>query len=132
MPLRRRIRIFLVLSGVMFAVVVRDIVVGELSLPIALASVALGGVVGFFSSRIFHLSWHDDGKKVVGRIDTLGWVVLGLYVAFEIARSTLLTDFFPTFPATAITFAFVASALITRVLGLRGRILRILKEEEIF
>jgi|SRR5579859_3487051 len=131
--LQRRVRIFLVMGGVMFLVVLWDIVQGAMSIPLALIGVAVGAAVGFISSRIFHLSWDRDGQRVVGRIDTVGWIVLACYIAFEIARATLFETVIRTgFSATAITFAFVASALLARVLGLRGRILRILKEEKIF
>jgi hypothetical protein len=131
--LQRRIRLFLVMGGVMLLLVLWDIVRGLMSVPLALVGLLVGAFVGFFSSRIFHLSWDHDGKQVVGRIDIIGWLVLALYVAFEIARATLFEDVIHTgFSATAITFAFIASAFIFRVLGLRGRISRILEEERVF
>lgn len=131
--LRRRIRIFLALGALMFLLVIWDIAHGAMSIPVALIGIALGTVVGFFSSRIYHLSWDKDGKHVVGRIDTVGWIVLALYIAFELARSTAFSTVFVTgYSATAVTFTFISAALIARVFGLRGRIVAILKEEKIF
>jgi hypothetical protein len=131
--LKRRIRIFLIISAIMTAIVLYDIVDGKLSVALALASVIVGAAVGLFTSRIFHLSWEKDGSNVVGTIDTVGWVVLVLYIAFEVARSYFFASVIHlASSATAITFAFVASALAARVLGLRGRILTVLKEEKVF
>lgn len=131
--LQKRLRIFLIMGGIMFVVVAWDIVSGVLSVPFAGAAIVVGGVVGWFTSRIFHLSWNHDGQRVVGRIDTIGWIVLATYIAFEIARAVLFETVIHLGAATtAITFAFVSSALISRMFGLRGRIIQILKEERVF
>lgn len=117
----------------MLLLVLWDIATGALTIPIALIGIVIGAIIGFFSSRIFHLSWDKDGEKVVGRIDTIGWIVLALYIVFEIIRSTLFATIFASASSpTAVTFAFIAAALIARVFGLRGRILKILEEEQIF
>jgi hypothetical protein len=128
--LQRRIKIFMVIAAIMLAVVAYDVIGQTLRIELALLSLAIGAVVGFASTRIFHLSWSRDGSHVVGRIDRIGWMVLAAYIIFEIARATFFQWWLPA-SATAITFAFVASALISRVVGLRGRIIRILKEEKI-
>ena len=130
--LQRRISLYLVIGGIAFLVVARDIYGGFLSPLIALVVVIIGAFAGFLTSRIYHLSWNEDGAHVIGRIDTIGWVVLALYIIFELARTTLFKTILPTgFDPTAITFAFIASALTSRVLGLRGRILQILNEEKV-
>jgi len=129
--LQRRIRIFFGMGGVMLAIVLFDIYKATLSPEWALLSVVIGTVVGFITSRILHLSWSHDGSHVVSRIDKVGWVVLALYIVFEIARSYFFQTWLPA-SATAITFAFISAALIARVFGLRGRILRILEEEKVF
>jgi hypothetical protein len=116
----------------MLVVVAWDVYQGTLSIPYAIAALMIGGLVGIFTSRIFHLSWEKDGNNVVGRIDMIGWIVLALYVAFEIGRSLFFQYVVHIGDeATAITYAFVAAALISRVFGLRGRIINILKREEI-
>ncbi|MDB5188041.1 MAG: hypothetical protein JWO50_561 [Candidatus Kaiserbacteria bacterium] len=131
--LQRRIRIFIVISILMLLLVAYDISQGILSFPYAIGALVVGGVVGIFTSRIFHLSWEKDGSHVVGRIDKIGWIVLALYIAFEIARSLFFQyEVHIGDEATAITYAFVSAALLSRVFGLRGRIITILKQEQIF
>jgi hypothetical protein len=130
--LRRRIRIFITISAIMLAVMFWDIYKGMLGILFALVALVIGGIVGYLTSRIFHLSWDADGEKVVGRIDAIGWIVLGVYIAFEIARATFFEVVHTGYSPAAITFAFVSAALFARVLGLRGRILKVLKEEKVF
>jgi hypothetical protein len=132
--LQKRIRIFLMMGIIMFLVGAYDVINGVITLPVALMAVTVGGFVGWFTSRIFLLTWNHDGERVVGRIDTIGWFVLSAYILFEIARAVLFETVvhIGTSSATAITFAVVSSALISRAMGLRGKILEILKEERIF
>jgi hypothetical protein len=131
--LRRRIRLFLLLSAIMLALVISDIFNGTLSIQISLLAIVIGGIVGFITSRIFNLSWDKNGLHVVGTIDAIGWVVLIAYILFESVRATLFQTIIHTASSpTAITFAFIAAAFFTRVLGLRGRIIKILKDEKVF
>ena len=124
---------FILMGSIMLLVALWDVASSTLSIPLALIGLVVGAAAGFFSSRLFHLSWDHDGKRVVGRINTIGWIVLALYIAFEIARSSLFEAVLHVgASATAITFVFVASALIARVLGLRGKIVRILRSERVF
>jgi hypothetical protein len=129
--LKRRIKMLMVIGGLMLVVVIYDMMTGTLGVVIGIASIIVGSVIGFFSSRIWHLSWDRNGDKVVGRIDTIGWIVLAAYVIFEIARSLFFQDVVHLGEPTALTFAFVSAALIARIFGLRGRILKVLKDEKI-
>lgn len=129
--LQRRIRLFFGMGGVMLAVVLYDVVEGTLSPEWALVAIVIGTAVGWITSRILHLSWSHDGNMVVSRIDTVGWIVLVAYLLFEIVRSSFFAWWMPS-SATAITFAFISAALISRVFGLRGKIVKILKDEKVF
>ncbi|MEO6536898.1 MAG: hypothetical protein ABIT47_04355 [Candidatus Paceibacterota bacterium] len=131
--LRRRIRIFLIIGALMLVILAANIVRGHIGLAVTCISLIIGALVGFISSRIFHLSWDKDAEVVVGSIDTIGFVVLALYIIFEVARSYVVTSVIHlSGSSTAITFAFISSALIFRVLGLRGSIIRVLNQEHIF
>lgn len=131
--LRRRMRMFLAIGFVMSLLVVWDILHETVSIPIALISVLVGLLLGWLTSRIFHLSWNGDLEKVVGKIDLLGGIVLALYIIFEVSRVFLFERFVHITVATgtAITFALVSSALIGRVLALRRRVFDLLKKEKV-
>ncbi len=129
--LKRRIQMLAVIGALMLAVVLYDMATGTLGIVIGVVSIVMGSFVGFFSSRIWHLSWDKDGEKVVGRIDRLGWIILAAYILFEVVRSLIFQDVIHLGEPTALTFAFVSAALIARVFGLRGRILKVLRDEKI-
>lgn len=116
----------------MLTIVLWNILEGYISIPLALIGAAIGAVVGFFSSRMFHLSWSKNGKQIVGQIDRTGWIILVIYTLYGSIRLFLFESVIHTeYPILAITLVFVSSELIFRVLGLRGKILRILKEEKV-
>ncbi|CAN5754268.1 hypothetical protein BH11PAT2_BH11PAT2_01980 [soil metagenome] len=131
--LRRRIRMFLIIGAIMLVILALNVVRGQVGVLVSIISLVIGAIVGFISSRIFHLSWDTNAEVVVGSIDRVGFVVLGFYILFELARTYVLSSVVHVSgSSTAITFAFIASALIFRVFGLRGSIIRVLKEERIF
>lgn len=132
--LQRNIRIFIVMSACMMLIACVDLVDGDLDPVMAIAGVAVGTLIGFASSRIFHLSWNHDGRQVVSRIDTIGGAILALYVLFEITRASIFQIVFDTGAgaSVSVTFIFVGAAMIARVLGMRGKIINILKKEEVF
>jgi len=121
------------MGGIMLAIVMWDMYTSVLPFAWGIGALIVGVLVGLVSTRIFHLSWSRDGGHVVGRIDKIGWFVLAAYIAFEIARATLFETVIHigTSMTTAVTFAFVSAALLSRVFGLRGRILRIIKAEKV-
>ena len=132
--LQRRLRLFFILSAVMLLLALLDIYHGILSIQWAVVSIIVGGCVGIITSRVFKLSWKKDGEMVVGQIDTLGWIILALYIGFEILRATVFSTVFHVSDdaSTAITYMFVSSALISRAFGLRGRMIKVMKQEKVF
>ncbi|HVW67247.1 MAG TPA: hypothetical protein VHA78_06010 [Candidatus Peribacteraceae bacterium] len=136
--LQRRMRIFLIIAFCMLVIAVTHVAQDNLNPYVVLGSVIGGAVVGVVTTRIFHLSWDHDGQKVVGRIDKIGLAVLVLYVLFEIARSMLFEKLMPAEASSALSqasiagFIFIAAALISRVVALRGRMINILREQKIF
>ncbi len=116
----------------MFAVVASDIARGTLSLNWAFISFITGTAIGLISSRIFRLSWDKSKQSVMSRIDTTGWIVLVSYIAFEIARAYVVQERISgSGMGIAITFAFVASAFLSRVYSLRIRIIKVLKQNQV-
>lgn len=131
-------RIFLIIAFCMLVIAETHVMQDHINPFIVLGSVVVGAAVGIVTTRIFHLSWDHDGQKVVGRIDKIGLAVLVLYVIFEIARSMLFEKLMPASTsaslsaATIVGFIFIAAALISRVLALRGRMIKILREQKVF
>ena len=71
----------------------------------------------FIFSRMSPILWNEEQEMVeTGRMDTIGYVVLGLYIVFEIGLRTALHDFFPL-TATALILSGVFGVLFGRVIG---------------
>lgn len=130
--LRNRLRLYLVISIALLAVVLYDIVVGIVPLLLAFIGMAIGGVVGILASRMYHLSWDHDGKKVVSRMDVFGIVILVLYIASALVRRQVIGYFVHGPAIGGVSFALVTGIMFGRVFGMRGRIIKVLKEQDVF
>jgi hypothetical protein len=115
----------LLLGGVALALQVHrvDPLLGVLAL-------ATGGLAGVATARIYRLGWDTEGPWVVAAIDGIGWLVLGAYVVFGAAKGALLhTWVHPIGPAVALSIAVSAGAALGRLLALRARLRRVVRQE---
>ena len=75
----------ILLTGLMLYEVLEGIIGIELSL----GGFLLGLFLGFIATRMFIIHWHDEKAKVVSRFDTIGIVIMLLYVVFSASRTWL-------------------------------------------
>jgi hypothetical protein len=129
--LRIRLQIYFLISLVFLGIFIYNIARGALRIDFGLIAMAAGVVIGAFTSRMFHTRWDKDAAKVVSRIDMYGIVILALYIAFEIFRGKIIGYVTHDFEVGTIGFALLAGIMFGRVLGTRGRIIEILKEQKI-
>lgn len=115
----------------MLSVVSYDLFKNILSLEFAFVGILIGVGGGIVSSRMNHLSWDHDAEKIVSRLDVFGIIILVAYIIFAILRTKLISYFVHGPTVGAISFSIVAGIMIGRVIGTRGKILKILKEEKI-
>lgn len=130
--LRNRIRLYFVISLILLVIVLFDVFTGVMPLLAALIGLVIGGGMGIIASRMFHLSWDMDGKKIVSRMDIFGIVILILYVLTSLFRRSVIGYFVHGPAVTGVTFAILTGIMFGRVLGMRGRIIRILKAQDVF
>jgi heme/copper-type cytochrome/quinol oxidase subunit 4 len=115
-----QIRILSIISVILLGVVAYNVVVYGLSAWLALAIAAVSFLLGLFVfSRMNTIVWNEEEEIIkTGRMEILGFVVLALYVGFEIGLRTLLNAEFPhSFAATAYLFAGIGASLLGRSLG---------------
>lgn len=129
--IRIRFRIYFILSIVMLTVVGYDLFKNIFSLEFAFVGILIGIGGGIISSRMNHLSWNHDAQKIVSRLDMFGTIILVAYIVFAIFRTKLILYFVHGPVVGAISFSIIAGIMIGRVLGTRGKILQILREERI-
>ena len=82
------------------------------------ALVIVGFVLGLFLfSRMNVVNWNEQEEIVqMGKMDAIGYVVLGLYIVFEIGLRTFLNNVFPI-SATAFLLAGIFGTLFGRATG---------------
>lgn len=129
--LKFRLRLYLVISFILFCLVGFDVYTQQLPWIFAILGMAIGGIIGIFASRMFHLSWDKDARKVVSRLDTVGIIVLIVYILFSFARREVISYFLPTPEIWPFSFATIAGVMIGRVIGM-GRKIQMIIEEEVF
>ena len=113
-----RTRVLLILSLALFSVVLFNVISRGADWRPALGLAAAGFALGvFLFSRMSPVQWNEE-KEVVetGRMDTLGYIILALYIVLEIGLRTFLIDFFPL-DATTFVLAGVFGVLFGRVIG---------------
>ena len=129
--LRFRLRLYSIISIVMFGIVLYEIFKNTLPLEFAVVGIFIGLFVGIISARMYNLSWNHDAKKIVSRLDMLGIIILTVYIVFAIFRTKLISYFVQGPVVGAISFSIIAGIMIGRVIGTRNAIIEILQEREI-
>jgi hypothetical protein len=130
--LQFRLRIYFLIAAVMAGIALYNVIKGDISFFAAIGAYVVGAFIGIITSRMFHISWDKNARKVVSRLDIFGGVVLILYILFEIQRDKFVELFIHGPEVAATSFAILAGVMIGRVLGTRGRIRTVLKEQKVF
>ena len=125
----RRIRMFAVILFVMAGALVYEILTSHINLLWVLLGLILGFIIGSIVGRMFSIEWHEEEKKVIGRLDVVGIVVLIIYIAVSITRHWVFAHWFVGAILTAFTLSFVAGVMLGRLLSLRFNIKRVLIEQ---
>ncbi len=97
----------------------------------AAIGVGIGLCIGYIASRIHKISWNEQASKVIARMDIFGAVVLVLYVLFEVFRARIVGRFVADADVTVTSFSILAGIMYGRVLGIRGNVVRVLKEQDL-
>lgn len=129
--LRFRLRLYSIISLVMFGIVLYDIFQNTLPLEFAAFGILVGLVIGIISTRMYHLSWDHDANKIVSRLDVIGIIILVCYIIFVVVRSKLIGIFVAAPVVGAVGFSITAGIMLGRVVGTRNAIIEILQEREI-
>ncbi len=104
----------IILAGIVFFNVAFKGVGIMMSVMLAVVGFVLGRYI-FFKMNV--VSWNEKEEVVgTGRMNAVSYVVLALYVAFEIGLRTLLGEFFPT-NAMIFLLSGVSGMLLGRVVG---------------
>ena len=129
--LRFRIIVYFVISFIMFCVVFFDIFKQYIHPLLAAICVIVGVGIGIITTRMFHISWDQDTKKVMARLDLFGGIILVGYICVSFMRGRIIGQYVHGPAVGAVSFSFLAGTMLGRVLGTRGKVMKILKEQNL-
>jgi hypothetical protein len=121
-----RTRILFVIALIMLGFVVFDVLEHGLNPFLAGGLGIFGFLLGVYVfSQISNVSWNEEEEVIKsGKMDTLGFISLGLYVLFEIGLRTFLRDYYPA-AAVPLVLATICGTLLGRVIGTLAEIHRV-------
>jgi hypothetical protein len=125
------LRYYLIVTLVIIAAIVIEVLAGRFGLAVVLISVLIGLLVGIIVSRVRHLSWDEETNTVIGRIDWIGAVILVCYWVFIIAKSYFAGLYVQGGALFAVVLGILAGTMIGRVVATRHGINKLLETLEI-
>lgn len=127
-----RIRIFYVIGIILTGLMLYEVLEGIMGIELSIVGFLLGLFLGFIATRMFIIHWHEERAKVVSRFDTIGIIIMLLYVAFSVSRTWLFGHWIHGSVLTAFTYSILAGIMIGRLVGMRLKIKNILSEQCIY
>lgn len=126
-----RIRIFYVIGIILAGLMLYDVFEDIIDIELSLGGFLLGLFIGVIATRMFIIHWHEERAKVVSRFDTIGIIIMLLYVTFSISRAWVFGHWIHGSVLTAFTYNILTGIMIGRIVGMRLKIKRILSEQSL-
>ncbi|MGB9937215.1 MAG: hypothetical protein ACPK7O_05795 [Methanobacterium sp.] len=104
-----------------------EFIKGTFAIHLIFLGILIGLGVGIISSRTYRLSWDNDTNNVISRMDTIGVVILALYLIFIFTRVDLLERWIHGNPLFAVVISITAGTMMGRLVITRHEIAKILK-----
>ncbi len=127
--LKIRLSIYFVVSILVLAVSVFHIFRDRASWILSSIGMVAGLIVGIVFSRMQKISWDEKASQVIGVFDAVGIFFLLVYMAVEIMRNKIVAYFVSGPSLIAVSFAVLSGIMYGRVLGIRGKIKEVFREQ---
>lgn len=113
-----RTRTLFVIATILFFIVLFNVLFRGVNIFFALLLGTMGFILSLFIfSKMNVINWSEEDEVLKsGKMDTIGFVTLGLYIFFEIAFRTLLKDYF-TVQAVPLLLSVICGTLFGRGIG---------------
>lgn len=128
----RRLRILALIFLILLGIGLYDIALGYLPVLLALAALVGGVGLGLLVGRAFNVVWHEETSKAISRIDLFGGVILGAYILFALFRRWLFEHWLHGHQLSAFVICFSSGIMLGRLITLRSRIIRVLKQNDVY
>lgn len=123
--LRRLAIFFVVVAGILIYELSQNYLAGFL----AIIGLIIGILIGLSLQRMHIISWDAETSKTVTRMDKLGMIILVAYLLFAVFRHWLIGHWLHGHALSAFSLSVAAGGILGRLVSLRQKIRRILKEE---
>jgi len=120
-----RLRFYLVLMLIEFAVIAVELLNGSFALTSALFFAAVGLIIGIILTRRFQLSWDEKTNTVAGSTDVIGAIILVCYLIFVFTKPEILGLYEQGHQLLLCLLALSAGTQVGRIIGTRRGILRL-------
>lgn len=129
--LKRKLYIYLGIFFAMLIVSLYDILMGYINALQATGGWAAGMVLGYFSGRMSKILWHEESEMVIAKRDTTGIIILIAYISLSLSRNWILSHWITGNMLTALAFCIITGSRFGRIVSIRKKIKRVLREQGI-
>jgi hypothetical protein len=126
--LRSRLILFLVIAVALVVFAIYEVIIGDMDLLTGVLTLLVGAVFGFIYGRLIRVRWNEDEEKIITRMDTVGFIIIAIYLILSYFRETLLAHFFSGTELTAIGVTLAGGILIGRFFGVHVSLMRLIRE----
>lgn len=124
-----RLWVFFIIMSALSIIVIAHVFEGHISALLAVSGFAVGIMIGFLAGRMFIIFWHPETEKVVSRLDTVGFVILLMYVLLAVGRRWFLGHWLHGAELNAFGLSILTGLLLGRLLSMAMKIKKILVTE---
>jgi MFS family permease len=122
-----KLRIFALISLIMLGIGIYHIIIGDLTILLAMFSLGGGVLIGLFIGRANKVVWHEEEGKAVSKMDLFGSIILLGYIVFAIFRRKLFGHWLAGAQLSGFIICLSAGIMIGRLSTLRSMTLKVLK-----
>lgn len=123
--LRRLAFFFLVATAILLYEIFNNFIAAYFAVGGFFIGFTIGYVVG---NRMHKISWDAEASKVVGKMDTIGIIILVVYILFAITRKWIFSHWLEGQALSAFVLSISCGAIISRLWFIRRKIREALKK----
>jgi predicted membrane channel-forming protein YqfA (hemolysin III family) len=122
--------IFCVIIAALIVIIIFNTIQGKINLSLAISGFLLSNIVGFLLSRMFKIFWHQEKKRVIARLDVIGFILLAIYFSIEYFRKHIFEYWLSGEELNAFGLIILTGLLLGRFIGMTRKISDVLLETE--
>jgi hypothetical protein len=124
-----RLQRLAIIFTIIFSILIVELSLKRIPFYIALAGFLAGAAIGMLISRRMHtITWDEETSKAVTRMDTVGIILLILYLLFVIFRHWIFAFWIDAYVLTPLSLSIAAGGMLGRLYFTRRKIRRLLND----